>query len=495
MAIIPPPTPSEHKILHFKSIGDNLTEEEYNGIVSLLRHFNKHTETFRINETVTGEYGDYLFDLEDVTFLDNGILVSEDTILAEPKVKLTNADFKNSKYILQLKVLHYSDVNILEDMSITDYKVIETIEVELTEDVWVDIPLTGLEEDYIILYDCNILISHDNTIVTGVWVDDVDLTVDETTVDVGDTITLTATVSDNHGDSVSGVTVTFKNGATTLGTASTNSSGVATYNYTTTAGGVLSLTATANSLVSDVVEVTVEGVVPSSISLISDKDILSYADGQSATLTATVLGSDSQPYEGATVVFKAYKDGTLVETIGSDTTDASGVASVSYSSKGAGDLSIQCECMNLQETYSIIDASYYNPNTITGSDSASHQQNLFPNPTGNFEIDYTCAVTPTGNNAYVQLSYGENSNTRVLNGIIVRSDGFYILDYGGSAGESNKISISANTEYNVKYTYVNGVNSITVNNQTVTLTRSINPLFNQLSLRNGSVKNIIIKPL
>jgi len=101
-------------------------------------------------------------------------------------------------------------------------------------------------------------------------------------------------------------------------------------------------------------------VEPASISLISDKDILSYADGgDSCTLTATVLGSDSQPYEGATVVFKAYKGETLVETIGSDTTDSSGVASVSYSSKGAGDLSIRAECMNVSGTFSIEDIYYY----------------------------------------------------------------------------------------------------------------------------------------
>ena len=40
-----------------------------------------------------------------------------------------------------------------------------------------------------------------------------------------------------------------------------------------------------------------------------------------------------------------------------------GVCFVYFSSKGAGDLSIRAECMNLQETYSIEDCYYYNDGT------------------------------------------------------------------------------------------------------------------------------------
>ena len=75
------------------------------------------------------------------------------------------------------------------------------------------------------------------------------LTSSKTTMSTSDTATLTATVLDNT-TAISGITVTFKEGTTTLGTGITNSSGVATYSYTPSSAGskVITATTTATSI-------------------------------------------------------------------------------------------------------------------------------------------------------------------------------------------------------------------------------------------------------
>lgn len=96
------------------------------------------------------------------------------------------------------------------------------------------------------------------------------------------------------------------------------------------------------------------------LTITSDKNILSAYDNDSCTLTAT-LTENGAGVAGETVTFKVYKGNTLVENIGSDTTDSNGEASVSYSSQGAGDLSILVECMNLIQTCIIEDCYRYDP--------------------------------------------------------------------------------------------------------------------------------------
>jgi hypothetical protein len=69
------------------------------------------------------------------------------------------------------------------------------------------------------------------------------LTSSKTTMSTSDTATLTATVLDNT-TAISGITVTFKEGTTVLGTSTTNSSGVARYSYTPKSEGSKVITAT-----------------------------------------------------------------------------------------------------------------------------------------------------------------------------------------------------------------------------------------------------------
>ena len=91
------------------------------------------------------------------------------------------------------------------------------------------------------------------------------------------------------------------------------------------------------------------------ISLTSDNDILSYTDGDSATLTATVLEGGSG-VSGETVNFYKYVDGTNDVLLGSDVTDSNGEASYSYASTGVGDVGLYAKVRSLvSKTYDVED--------------------------------------------------------------------------------------------------------------------------------------------
>ena len=248
----------------FKSIGDQLTTNEFNGLISMYRNFVTHKDEFDIQDTVIGDYGKYCFDIQDTTVLDSGLLVTSETISAEPKVKLMDNVFKNSTYTLILEVIHYTGASILDDDP-TDFKVTETLEIELVPNEWVPIPVTDIEAGYIISFDAKVNIKHDQTERQGNWVNNITLT--------------------------------------------------------------------------------------------SNKDIIQ--TDETATLTATVTDIGDIHVAGRTVTFKAYKNGTLVETIGTDTTDNNGEATVSYTGQANGLLQIQAECNNLTDTYSLLDCIAY----------------------------------------------------------------------------------------------------------------------------------------
>ena len=92
------------------------------------------------------------------------------------------------------------------------------------------------------------------------------------------------------------------------------------------------------------------------ISLSSDKNILSYADNESCTLTAQLTKNGSPSLiEGETVSF--YNGATL---LGTDDTDSNGIATLTYTSAGVGDMSITASVdgIIISETFSIRDFTY-----------------------------------------------------------------------------------------------------------------------------------------
>lgn len=163
------------------------------------------------------------------------------------------------------------------------------------------------------------------------------LAVSSSTVSVGTSVTFTATVLDEDDEPVEGLTVTFKDGGSSLGTGTTNSSGVATLTSSGLAAGSHSVTAEASEdstysgSTSTAVTVTVNKLTTSTSLSLGSNTI--YVDG-STTATATVT-SGGNGVNGLTVTFK---DGST--TLGTGTTNSSGVATYTVSGLSAGNHSI-----------------------------------------------------------------------------------------------------------------------------------------------------------
>lgn len=180
----------------YYAIGDQLTESQFNAYVSLLRQFVKHSEEITISDSVTGIYGNYLFDIDGTTLIDSGMIVTDETIQAEPKVKLTDNVFSASKYILKLTILHYTGVNILDDVTPSDFIVKDTLEIELEKNKWINIPVTDLQTDYIIDFNATIEIDHSNPIIQD-YPRNIELTADKSIIQTDETVDLIATVTDD----------------------------------------------------------------------------------------------------------------------------------------------------------------------------------------------------------------------------------------------------------------------------------------------------------
>lgn len=163
------------------------------------------------------------------------------------------------------------------------------------------------------------------------------LAVSSSTVNVGTSVTFTATVLDEDDEPVEGLTVTFKDGGSSLGTGTTNSSGVATLSSSSLAAGSHSVTAetsednTYSGSTSTAVTVTVNKLATSTSLSLGSNTI--YVDG-STTATATVT-SGGNGVNGLTVTFK---DGST--TLGTSTTNSSGIATYTISGLNAGNHSI-----------------------------------------------------------------------------------------------------------------------------------------------------------
>lgn len=171
----------------------------------MLRHFSSFNDPITIAEEVTGSYGKYEFDIAGCTILDTGIVITDETRAVAPKVRLTNPSFPNSTYALHLKVLSYDGVNILDDD--TGELVIDDLNVELTTDEWVTIPLTDLSDGDIISLNTNAEITHDKTIIQD-WIRKVLLNAPKSIIQSGEKDDITATALDDV-KGLSGKTIYF----------------------------------------------------------------------------------------------------------------------------------------------------------------------------------------------------------------------------------------------------------------------------------------------
>ncbi len=199
------------------------------------------------------------------------------------------------------------------------------------------------------------------------------LSASATSISVGASVTLTATVTPASGTPTPTGTVTFKDGSTTLGAATLNSSGVATYNASSLAVGAHSITASyggdSRNLASASSTVSVSVAAASTTTGLT-ASASSAVVGASITFSATVTGGTGSFMPTGTVTFK---DGAT--TLGTGTLNASGVATYATSALAAG-------------AHSVV-ASYGGDTNNAASASSAVSVTIWPGPP-----DFTLALSP-----------------------------------------------------------------------------------------------------
>ena len=178
------------------------------------------------------------------------------------------------------------------------------------------------------------------TIASGSVATTTGLTASATSVNAGQNVTFTATVSPQTGSNVPTGTITFKDGSTTLGTAKLNASGVATFSTTGLAAGTQLIIASYGgdgkdfgSISPTVSIVVTAGTVATTTTIATSATQIAF--GQSVTFTATVAAQTGSVAATGTVTFL---DGT--KSLGTAQLNASGVAVFSTTSLAAGTRSI-----------------------------------------------------------------------------------------------------------------------------------------------------------
>lgn len=180
----------------FKGLHDNLTTDEYNKFVYLLRNNYPFNDSISLNKLVNGEYGQYYFRSDgSVTVLDNGILLSDSLKQNGLQVMLSEPLFHYSRYILHLKVYDFGDGDIPFDGDLSN-AIVTDVSVELVNREYVTIPLTGDYKYAVISIDANVEILHDKPVISD-WIQSIGLSVSPDIIQSGEFSEFYATGFDN----------------------------------------------------------------------------------------------------------------------------------------------------------------------------------------------------------------------------------------------------------------------------------------------------------
>jgi len=248
---------------------------------------------------------------------------------------------------------------------------------------------------------------------------------------------------------------------------------------------------------------TMEYVSNVSVTLTSDKSILSYADGDSATLTVTVL-EDSSAVSGETVEFYRYVDGTNDVLLGSDVTDSNGEATYSYASAGIGDVELYAKVRTLvSKRYDIEDCVKTHIGTYLDQYSSGSSTTATFNDVldSTFKIEFDMLVTQSNKNSCF-FRVGETDSKALLVGKVGSSDTNYkIYARNGTDLISTGSTIPISNDWTSLFMTYNGT---TFNfNDDISITNlngiSLTKLLNAISYKEGTssvqIRNIKIKPL
>jgi len=291
----------------YHDVKETLTMPEFNKMIYIKRHSDDLTDNINLeiikNNLISGEYGDYEFNFEYDSIVDDGILITRKTLEYPSTINLKGRTFKDSTYTATFTYYSITDYNILDDAS-WDNIVYNTVSVELEPYTPVVIPFEQLDEGIIVGFNVNISIKHDKPIIR--YDRSLILRANTYRQELGEPVVLTATYRDEHGEPVADIPITFKESNTVLATVNTDSDGEATYTYNPATDGMKYLTASFDVYNSNEIEVEYYYNAPAHISLTSNKSILSYKDNESCTLTATVTNTDNEPCVYTRVMLNTY---------------------------------------------------------------------------------------------------------------------------------------------------------------------------------------------
>lgn len=229
------------------------------------------------------------------------------------------------------------------------------------------------------------------------------------------------------GSAFAGQSVDLYDGITKIDTLTTGSNGNYSKTITGLSSGVHTFKAVNSNAESSTVSVNVNEHAYS-LSVASTKDILSCADSESATITATLTDNGSA-VAGETLSY-VIKHGSTTISTGSDTTDSNGQITFNYAATGVGDITVEVDFGALQETYEILDANYYNPNSITSTTTLN-----VPLPSGDWELSFKVKrPSNSGNTSYIQL----NNDSRIVS----------LIGQVGGAGNNQIRCYSSSSKFN-----------------------------------------------
>ena len=274
----------------YYSFEDTLSDEDYNAIVQLLRANNSFEENIQINNSiVNGDYGTYIFNLKSTTIVDNGVSITNETLSSIGTVKLMSPTFKNSSYQLKLTVYSLSDVNVCNESNDDNIEKTELI-IDLVEGSEVNIPFNTLDLNCIVGFNAVVNIAHDLPVIT--YSQDIILTSDKSQCVIGDTLNLNALYLEDDSPLENEV-ITFKNGTEILGTGTTDSNGIANFQYTILNDSTLNIVAinSAGKIISNNIEIDVSNKL-STISLEVSKSLVNVGD---VVVISGYLLSGSEP--------------------------------------------------------------------------------------------------------------------------------------------------------------------------------------------------------
>ena len=225
---------------------------------------------------------------------------------------------------------------------------------------------------------------------------------------------------------------------------------------------------------------------PYNLTLTSDKDSISGADYESATVTATLTDKKTGlPVQDELLIYTIHDSDYNLLDDGLLTTDVDGNASVVYTAVGAGDVYVTFSLRTvLQETFVIDDClKYWETLSINGDTIVDY---TLPSE---FEIDFTIYSTVlTSNTSLGYLRFNNASGVFVGKAASLQTNIYFFDTIISQITQTN-------TDYNFVLTYRNGITTLTDGTNTYTSTQSLDKLYSLVSNGGTRLKNIKLKAL